>query len=190
MTTINIPGGTTLTASFALDAGDKITVNGPGTFDPISFGTFDPSTLVSSTATINANVGGRGVFDVSNITFGGAVGHGQTVDLELNGTITIDKPTAFKGTIGWFSYNTPHEGPFGEYVDLVGLAHAAGWSLKNDLLSITNTSGKVIDTLHIDATYAPVAALGVSKAPNGNVYFWEGYGQYRLPSGSVALPHH
>jgi len=185
MTTINIPSGTTLTASFALNQGDNITVNGPGTFDPTSFGTFDLSRLEGSTATINAKVGGHGVFDVSNITFGGAVGSGQTVDWELGGTITIDDPAAFKATIAYPNYTVPFEGPFAEDLALVGLTQAAGWSFKNDLLSITNASGKVIDKLHIDG-----GPQGVAKAPNGSVYLWDGYGEYRLPSGSVALPEH
>lgn len=46
--------------------------------------------------------------------------------------------------------------------DLVGLAHAHSWSYQNDMLSIKNLSGKVIDRLHIVSDAATTGSVRVS----------------------------
>ncbi len=186
MLTVTIPQGQVLHGVFSTVTGQDAVIDGPGKFAPTVF-----VMLESGSATINADVTGTGTFVSaigSNLTFGNSVGHDQTVDLALGATITIDKPTEFKGEIGFVTTTSPLEGPFGEYVDLVGLSQADGYSMKNGLLTITS-QGKAIDTLRVQAgvTFAQV----VKDA--GNVYLCIGYGINRIPGGAAAgtiLPQH
>lgn len=184
MSTINIAQGQTLRGAFETPSGDNATVNGPGRFAPSVF-------VDNGNATINAAVVGTGSFvDAigSNLTFASSVGPGQSADLALQATITIDKPTEFKGSIGFAASTQPMQGPFGEFVDLVGLGCAASYSLKNDLLTIKAANGHAIDTVHLQAGFAPQEVIKDA----GSVYLTLGYGAYRIPGGVEAgtiLPH-
>jgi hypothetical protein len=184
MTTINIAHGQTLRGAFETDAGDTVTINGPGKFAPTAF-------IDNSTATINADVVGVGSFVTgigTKLTFGGSVGNHNSVFLALNSTITIEKPTEFKGSIGFAQSIEPREGPFGEYVDLVGLSKAESYTIKNDLLSIRAGNGHVIDQVHLQPGFDPAVIKD-----GADVYLTLGYGGYRIPGGVEAgqfLPDH
>ena len=185
MTTTSIPAGQTLRGVFETTATDDVTINGPGHYAPTVF-------VDNGNATINADVVGSGTFVTalgSNLTFGGSVGAGQSAALALGATITIDHPRTFHGSIGFASATQPLSGPFGEFVDLVGLGNAAGYSLKNDLLTITAANGRPIDHLHLQGGFAPQQVIEDA----GSVYLTLGYGDYRIPGGlgaGTVLPQH
>lgn len=179
-TTIGIPRHDVLRGDFSI-TGDT-TINGPGRFDPNSFEDTGNVTINAVTlgGTINA---GRG-----NMTFTNRVDHGTTVNLTPQATITIEHPQEFQGTIG-FVNNVGINGPSAEFVDLVGLANAAEYSLKNDLLTIRSADGKAIDQLHLTDSVAsriqPVSPQEVI-ADAGNVYLVFGYGFDIIPGGNAA----
>jgi len=185
MSTTDIPQGQTLKGAFATQSTDDAIINGPGKFAPSVF-------VDNGNATINADVVGVGSIVTAlgaNLTFGGSVGAKQMVDLAPQATITINNPAEFKGELGFISPTQPLEGPFGEYVDLVGLANAAGYSIKHDLLTITAANGRAIDTVHLQPGFTPQQVI----ADGGSVYLTLGYGNDRIPGGSAAgtiLPQH
>ncbi len=185
MTTTAIPQGQVLHGVFETPTFQDATIDGPGKFAPSVF-------VDNSNATINAAVVGAGSFVTatgSNLTFGGSVGPGQAAFLALGATITIDQPKEFHGSIGFASSTQPMEGPFGEFVDLVGLANAAGYSIRNDVLTITGANGHAIDRVHLQSGFAPQQVIEDS----GSVYLTLGYGEDRIPGGLAAgtiLPQH
>ena len=185
MTTTAIPAGETLRGVFETTSTDDVAIDGPGRFAPSAF-------VDNGNATINAAVVGSGSFVTalgSNLTFGGFVGGGQSADLALGATITIDHPKEFHGSVGYASYTQALSGPFGDFVDLVGLGNAAGYSIKNDLLTITAANGQPIDHLHLQPGFAPQQVIEDA----GSVYLTLGYGAYRIPGGlgaGVELPKH
>lgn len=187
--TIDIPHGVLRGGNYSL-TGD-VTVNGPGLFDPHSFADV-------GNATINAAVlGGHfttgtiaGPFvDSGNLTFNNFVAPGVGVDLVPEALVTIDHPREFHGTIGFVS-PPEYSAPAGEYVDLVGLAKADEYSLKNDLVTIRAANGRPLDMLHLsDNVAASLAEPGSTTmliADGGNVYLTLGYGFDRIPGGEVA----
>jgi hypothetical protein len=141
---------------------------------------------------INTDVAGSGTFRVSaggvspttsgggTLEFGGSVSRGQTVDLSgsLAGTspptprissVTVDHPSAFRGTIDLHDFSL---------TDLVGLAHADSWTYKDDMLTILNAKGNVIDRLHVisdAASTGDVHGLSVSKTGAGDVLVSPGF---------------
>ena len=185
MTTTTIPQGQTLHGVFETPTYQDATIDGPGKFAPSVF-------VDNSNATINADVVGAGSFVTatgSNLTFGGSVGPCQAAFLALGATITIDQPKEFHGSIGSASSTQLMEGPFGEFVDLVGLGNAAGYSIRHDVLSITASDGHTIDRVHLQGGFAPQQVIEDS----GSVYLTLGYGDYRIPGGVGAgtiLPQH
>jgi len=110
------------------------------------------SVLEGSPVIFDTNVGGNGSFTVQSaqsragqLEFGGSVSHGQDVEVAGDSTrgigsqVKLDHPDAFKGSVGL--------GVYGE-VDLVGLANADSFQLKNDILSIYSGC-EVIDQLRL-----------------------------------------
>jgi hypothetical protein len=177
------------------------------------FGTFDLKTFVGATITgaagsrvhctatdiirganmvVDADVVGSGTFIVgagparglpraSTLEFGGSVAHGAHVDVSgtqfgLASTLKIDHPTEFHATVALHDTSL---------VDLIGLAQANSWSYGNEILSIKDTGGKVIDTLKVaDAASNGGSGLSVSKTAAGDVLVSSGTDFY----GSLALP--
>jgi hypothetical protein len=78
-------------------------------------------------------------------------------------------------------------GPFGEYVDLVGLADADSYALKNDLVSINGAGGHLTDVLRVSSNIAASLAMpGLTTQlieDSGSLYLTLGYGSYRIPGG-------
>jgi hypothetical protein len=194
MSTIDIARGHVLRGGvFDTSASDDVTVNGPGKFAPTAF-------TDNGNATINAAVIGHGTFTGgigSNMTFTNSVGAGVKVELNLQATITIDDPSKFHGSLGMAPQTVPPLAPYGEYIDLVGLANATGYTMKNDLLTIIGSNGKPIDKVHLSPS---TTYFGTTELPNfiitedqGSVYLASGYGVYREPgfgttSGPTLLP--
>jgi hypothetical protein len=159
-------------------AAAPMVVNGPGLFAPNLF-------VDDGAAVINANVGGYGSFvtgEGSSLTFGGYVDPWQTVGLALNASITIEQPSQFNGQLAMVQTTTPQSGPFGEYVDLQGLANADSYSLQNDLLTIMS-GGKALDQVSLAAG---TNFTGFYE-DQGSVYLTAGYGFDKIPSGAKAL---
>jgi hypothetical protein len=145
-------------------------------------------TLTAGRVAIDVDVVGSGTFvlgpgstrvtDVgSKLEFGGLVAGGQTVQVSGGpsfggpsfagdagiSTLQIDEPRQFHGTVDLHDFGL---------TDLVGLAQADSWSYTNDMLSIFNGCGKVLDTLHIisDASSTgSIHGLTVSKTIAGDV---------------------
>jgi len=153
-------------------------------------------------AIIDVDVLGHGAFDLSfgtghdaavegaTLEFGGRVSRSQSVSVaggsaSPNGTlppvtssVKIDRPTEFFGTVDLHDLSV---------ADLVGLSQADSWSYKNDLLSIRNTCGKVIDRLHVvsDASSTgSIHGLSVSQTAAGEVLVSPGTDFH----GSLMLP--
>jgi hypothetical protein len=135
-------------------------------------------TLQGTHDVIDLDVVGKGTFVVETwgtpasrspgfLEFRHSVSAGQTVDVSGSSTspmfggqstvstVKIDHPAAFHGTVDL---------NFLSLADLVGLAQADLWSYKDDMLSISNRCGRVIDTLRVinDDVTAPGGAQGLS----------------------------
>jgi hypothetical protein len=182
-TTINIPAGQTMRGVYDTESGETNTVNGPGNFAPSSY-------TDNGTSIVNARVIGHAIFADglgANLEFAGYVGSGVSAYLNLNSTIVIDSPKEFHGTIGDMEQTIPREGPFGEYVELKGLASATGYTLSaNDLtLTILGPGHSVLDRLHMTTEFGEglASATGAVNLDGGNVYLAFGYGIYREPGG-------
>jgi hypothetical protein len=177
------------------------------------FGTFDLKTFVGATITggagaqyhctatdiirganmvVDADVVGSGTFIVgagpsrgfpraSTLEFGGSVAAGEHVDVSgtqfgLVSTLKIDHPTEFHATVAL--HNT-------SLIDLVGLAQANSWSYANEVLSINDAGGKVIDTLKVaDGAASGGSGLSVSMSAAGDVLVSPGTDLH----GALALP--
>jgi hypothetical protein len=139
-------------------------------------------------AVIGTDVTGSGTFQVSAVQvsrtgaipgfleFGEFVSKGQTVDLTglrvvdefgnvfpTTSTIQLDEPKEFRGTVDLHDLSI---------ADLVGLAKADSWSYENEMLSIFNGCGRLIDKLNVisDATSTgDTHGLSVSKSLAGDV---------------------
>jgi hypothetical protein len=186
MGTINIPFGTILEQSYDLDSNE--TVNGPGFFAPGSFAdggnaTINAITLAGTftTGTVSGNVITSG-----NLTFTNFVSPLVTADLTPQATISIEHPHEFFGSIGYVNPDGS-VAPFGEYVDLVGLANADSYTLKNDLVFINGSNGFPVDLLRVSSEIAASLALPGSTTnlieDGGSVYLTLGYGELRIPGG-------
>jgi hypothetical protein len=136
--------------------------------------------LDGTTATIDAKVAGTGTFNISfgpdastgSVEFGGFVSRNQTVELTgganppypiRTSKLTVDDPGQFHATVILHDYSL---------ADLVNLADADSWSYRNDMLSIRNSSGQVIDRVHIvsdSPSTGGVNGLSVSKTAAGDV---------------------
>ena len=185
-TTINIPAGQTLRGVYDTASGETNTVNGPGNFAPSSY-------TDNGTSVVNARVIGKAIFAEglgANLEFANYVDPGVSAYLNLNGTIVIDAPKEFHGTIGEMEQTLPRTGPFGEYVELKGLASATGYTLSpNDLtLTILGPGHSVLDRVHLTAGFGQGLASSTNAVnlDGGNVYLAFGYGIYREPGGTGA----
>ncbi len=186
MGTINIPFGTILEQSYDLDTNE--TVNGPGFFAPGSFADGSNATInaVTLAGTFTTGTVSGNVITSGNLTFTNLVSPLVTADLTPQATITLEHPHEFLGSIG-FVNPTGAVGPFGEYVDLVGLANADSYTLKNDLVLINGSNGLPIDLLRVSSGIAASLALPGSTTSliedGGSVYLTLGYGEFRIPGG-------
>lgn len=128
------------------------------------------SILQGSSATFNMSVKGNGSFSVQSaqsfggqLEFGGSVSYGQAVDVRGDAErlrishVQIDQPHAFKGSIGL--------GINGQ-IDLIGLANADSFQLKNDVLSIYSGC-EVIDRLRLTTPAPPPFSSGPDAAITG-----------------------
>lgn len=109
-------------------------------------------TAAGGISNVTANLSGSGNY----LEFGGFVSGDETVDI-FGSSVVIDEPKEFHGTVDL------HDSSL---ADLVGLAQADSWSYANDLLTMTNHGGHVVDTLHVisDATNpGGIHGLEVSK---------------------------
>ena len=120
-----------------------------------------------------------------NLTIVTPVNPHTTVDLQLNSTLTVDHPMSFHATVDLT--NIPPNVPHAEFVDLVGLATADSYALKNDLVSIKDVNGVIIDQLQVSNSIAQSLALPGSTTQlildQGSVYLTIGFGNERIPGG-------
>jgi hypothetical protein len=157
----------------------------------------DGTDTLGGSMRLNIDVVGSGAFIAqgsifnrgSFLEFGGSVSGGQTVDLTggvgdfstsplLLTRLQVDHPDEFHGTVDLHDRSL---------ADLVGLAQADSWSYKNDLLTLRNVFGQVVDKVHIvsDAlSTGDVHGLSVSKSSAGDVLVSPGTDF----KGSLALP--
>lgn len=106
------------------------------------------SEVIQNIASIDVNVLGIGSFSLEfgSLEFGRSVGPGQTVAVGLNGTLHLDDPAQFAGSVSLQ----------GGFVDLAKMAAADSYSYSSGVLSIF-AGNTVIDTLKlINATTAQV----------------------------------
>jgi hypothetical protein len=100
--------------------------------------------------------------------------------------ITLNDPHDFHGTI-CFIVPPSIDAPVGEYVDLVGLANADSFSVKNDIVTIKGANGSTPDRLHVSSSIADSlrepGSTTMLIADAGNTYLTLGYGFDRIPGG-------
>ncbi len=168
--TVNVEGSDTLNVFTEFPSTGKLTVNLADharlaggfnlIFSTATISGGDGSRFVNNGANLlqgshvvfDTDVKGSGSFVVrtaqssgGQLEFGGAVSRGQSVEVSGDrdrfaiSRVQIDDPTAFRGSIAL--------NPFGE-VDLIGLAGAESYQLRNDILSIYSGCG-VIEKLHL-----------------------------------------
>jgi hypothetical protein len=170
---VNLAGYSLLFGTFDLGTSTYATVVGGEYWDS---GT---TALKGGNLVLDTSVVGSGTFDLttgtsrygpipSTLEFGGYVSRGQTVNvtgasLPVNrlSSVQIDQPTQFHGTVDLHDFS---------FAQLDGLAQADSWTYTNDLLSIDNSHGRVIDTLHIvSAASGSPHGLSVSMNSAGDV---------------------
>jgi hypothetical protein len=171
---INLAANANLFGSFS---GDRLTLDMSSAGNTRYHNDGIDSFSAGSTVDIQPDVVGSGTFSLysaltykpTSIEFGGSVSRGQTVDLHgvsqpITANLTVDDPGQFHATVDLHDFSL---------ADFVGLAEADSWSYKNDLLTLRNGCGQVIDRFHIvsDApiTSGGVDGLSVSKTAGGDV---------------------
>ena len=153
--------------------GDSLFVPGGSTLDVAGTGVFDDG-IAHFGPSPSAAAGGF-------LEFGGRVSGEQTINVEGSGgapigsRLVVDQPHEFHASVHLF---------FASSVDLVDLAEADHWSYANDVLSISNVGGKVIDQLHVVNEVGTPHGLSVSKTSAGDVLVGLGVDF----SGSLAAP--
>jgi len=156
-----------LRGSFDLEATSSLTMSGADGAKHVNSVT---DTLKAAMAVIDTNVVGSGTFVLtegfiraghgpSRIEFGGFVSGGQTIDISGGistdiSRVTIDNPKQFHAKIDLQDLSL---------ADFVGLAQADSWSYRNDLLTIKNAGGQVVDKFHVSAM--PPAACMACRCP-------------------------
>lgn len=134
--TVNLADHARLAGSIDMTFGSAVFAGGSGS----RYVNNGSDVVRGSRVTLDTDVRGQGSFTVHSaqssggqLEFGGSVSRGQTVTVSgdpyrlVRSQLQIDQPAAFKGAVALDS--------FGE-VDLVGLANAESYQLKNDILSI------------------------------------------------------
>jgi hypothetical protein len=160
--------------------------------DKAKFINNDDTVLSGTRAVVRVDVAGTGTFRVeatssapspsfqvgSYLEFAGRVSGGQTIDVSggsnVSSQLVIDQPNEFHATVDLH---------VASIADLVGLAEADHWSYANDVLSISNVCGKVIDRLHVVSEVGTHGLL-LSKTSAGDVLVTPGTDF----SGSLASP--
>jgi hypothetical protein len=198
--TINLADHAKLSGSFGLSFGSTMTILGGEHAKYVNNGA---DTLFGAHVQVNADVVGSGTFSLSptlfasphslvgsSLEFGRFVSRGQIVNV-AGGTapavpfvsaissLRIDHPSEFHGTIDLHDLSL---------ADLVGLAKADSWGYKNDMLSIFNGCGRLVDKIPVisDAS-VPVGSahgLSVSMSAAGDVLVKPGSDFH----GVIALP--
>jgi len=185
--TVNLADNAKLTGAFTMTFGGVTLDGGTGS----RFVNNGLSHFGGSDAVLDTDVRGNGTFDVStaqsfagNLEFGGAVSHGQTIDVrgdpgrDLPSHIRVDQPDAFHGLV---NLNI-----FGE-LDLQGLANADSYTFQNDMLSIYS-GDTVLDTVRLTAPPSPIPGnfdLAVYQTPTGVAV-----DRGAVPPGGTLLPVH
>jgi hypothetical protein len=177
--TVNLADHATVDGTFHMQL-TGLTISGG---DHAKFINDGATVLKGAGAVIGVDVGGTGTFDVGSalphpspqfiasgsLEFAGRVSSGQiitvsgaSISVVPTARLLIDRPDEFHGKINLQNSSR---------TDLVGLARADHWSYANDLLSISNAGGKVIDTLRVasDALGSGIHGLAVSKTSAGDV---------------------
>jgi hypothetical protein len=177
--TVNLADHATLDGTFHMQLA-SLTISGG---DYAKFINDGATVLKGVGAVIGVDVGGTGEFGVGSalphpspqfiasgyLEFAGRVSNGQTITVSgasisvvPTARLVIDRPDEFHGTVDLHNSSL---------TDLVGLAQADHWSYANDLLSIRNAGGKVIETLHVvsDALGSGIHGLSLSKTSAGDV---------------------
>lgn len=189
MATIDIPWFEVLRGSYDISGAE--TVNGPGFFAPHEFADDGNATINAAVlgGTFTAGTYSGEYVNSGTLTFTNFVAPGVTADLLPESIITVDHPREFFGTIG-FVAPEEYSAPAGEYVDLVGLAKADEYSLKNDLVTVRAANGRPLDVLRVSSNVANSLQIPGSTtmliADAGNVYLTLGYGFDRIPGGFSA----
>jgi hypothetical protein len=177
--TVNLEAGSSLDTT--ISAGgyiDELFVNGAAHSRLVN-----GSDSVINVASIDADVIGHGSWSFlahppggGFLEFGGAVSHGQTVDLGFNSTLHIDDPDAFRGMVNTGSVWSQSYGNI-----LLGGVQADSWSYRNDMLTLYD-NGKAVDRLRLEqASGAAPFAVGLGS---GGVVVSGQLGQ----SGTTLLP--
>lgn len=189
--TVNLADDATLDGTFQMQL-TSLTISGG---DHAKFINDDNTVLAGVHAVIGVDVAGTGVFDdgIAHfgpspsaaaggfLEFGGRVSGEQTINVEGSGgapigsRLVVDQPHEFHASVHLF---------FASSVDLVDFAEADHWSYANDVLSISNVGGKVIDQLHVVNEVGTPHGLSVSKTSAGDVLVGLGVDF----SGSLAAP--
>jgi len=203
--TVNVHGTGTLHLGTGPSAADgaAVSVNVPG--NAKLFGTFDliyssltmsggnhsvwenneTTALAASQAIIAVDVQGSGTINVfsatlgSHMEFAGYVSPGQMVNLRGNSdrpgsSLTIDDPQDFHGAIAFRGAPSA----LASTADLVGLATADSWSYSNDLLSLFDSCGHLVDRRTVisdDEFRAPEHGLAVTRSAGGDVVLAAGH---------------
>jgi hypothetical protein len=164
---------------FNIGTSTYVTVSGDSSTDYHHSGTtnlqggnlvLDTSVVDSGTFNLTTGISRYGPI-AGTLEFGGYVSAGQAVNVtgsNANGlvnnrvsSVKIDQPTQFHGTVDLHDLSL---------ADLVGLAQADSWTYKNDLLTIDNSHGKAIDTLHVvSAASGSTHGLSVSVNSAGDI---------------------
>ena len=156
---VDLRGNAQLDTGFDLKDGSSLVVNG-GAGSWLSVGN---SSLVGSKAVINTPLGGQGTitvsgggipnenrfpYDTGNLQLGGAVGAGETIDLNI-GRVLIAQPLQFAGTL---NVQASEGGGIGvQDVMLRGLA-ASSYSFDDTAHTLTLYDGDaVLDTIQFSA---------------------------------------
>jgi hypothetical protein len=163
--TVDLEAGSSLNAT--INAGgytDELVVNGA-----VHSHLVNDSDSVVNVASIGADVIGHGSWSFlahppggGFLEFGGAVSHGQTVDLGFNSTLHIDDPNAFKGIVNAGSVWSDSYGNI-----LLGGVQADSWSYRNDMLTLYD-NGKAVDRLRIEEA-SGAAPFSVGQGGGGIV---------------------
>ena len=159
--TISIDAKTVLTANFNL-VFSTLAVSGPVDSALVNTGT---SVIAGSTAVFHEQVAGTGAFTIDSaqsragsVEFGGAVSAGQTVAVssdpgrDVTSTVKVDAPATFKGLVNLHA---------NAELDLVGLANADSYTLRNDILTLY-AGDTVLDAIRVRVGSRPAGYPGAN----------------------------
>ncbi len=172
---LDLRGSSSITGSSAL------TVNGGYGSHFLNDGDISLGGLSGANVTINPDVTGQGSFTTEagrvgnptgTLTFGGAVGSGETVNLLNPGNLEIERPSEFLGSVAGLQ---PAGGDFST-VKLDGIQDVVSGTLTDTSLDLFGAGGTSLAHLNLSGT--PSSSLtvvqqtgGVTIAPAPSYYF-------------------